>query len=384
MWYKRGSMAELTESPGPALSTMLADIDAIVRLQDPVVRNLRITQSYHTLSARLAEVIDAGNANWSTFALWASKTAGESIRNEEVPRLVLDLLKEEEAVSAPVEHFIASLLGPARIGIPDVLDAVRETLRDVSRQVADGNLKVYRELAPLFAHYADEVCAAPVADPNLLARFVEKLVPGPAEQGGQALLAESFTQYFRARSTGDPKQRAELVLEGNCRIGLHEQTRLQPNIDAAINAPVADILVTRLTQRFSMVAAAVSVPLKILTARIGVYWAEIATRYVMNLSLPDGNEIALGRDVPPLLREFPPALDELDNVELITLLRRYDHNLRTLRGSAAQDWSKLEDRMRFIVDLFRSRQQDAALFGQPFSDEQRSELMEGRLPAGRL
>lgn len=377
-------MAELTESPGEALSVMLADIDAIVGLEDPVMRNLRITQSYHTLSFQLAEVIDRGNVNWSTFALWASKTAGESIRDEEVPKLILDLLKDEEAISAPIERFISSLLGPVRIGVPDVLDAVRETLRAVSRQVADGNLKVYRELAPLFAHYVDQVGGAPVADPTLLARFVEKLDPRPTEQGGQKQLVQAFTQYFQARSSSDPKQRAELILEGNCRIGLHEQTRLQPNIEGAIEAPVQELLVAHLKERFGAVAAAVSVPLKVLASRIGDYWADIATRYVMNLSLPDGKEIALGRDVPPLSRDFPPALEELDNAELIALLSRYDRNLRTLRGSAAYDWAKLDDRMRFIVDLFRSRQQELALFGQPFTDGQRRELLEGRLPEGRL
>ena len=50
-----------------------------------MLRNLRITECYHRLSHELAAAVDAGNANWSTFATWASKTAGNWIRNEEVP-----------------------------------------------------------------------------------------------------------------------------------------------------------------------------------------------------------------------------------------------------------------------------------------------------------
>jgi hypothetical protein len=60
------------------------DIQRIIQIpdSDAALRNLFITQRYHDLSACLCETIGAGgNVNWSTFATWASKTAGQSIRN---------------------------------------------------------------------------------------------------------------------------------------------------------------------------------------------------------------------------------------------------------------------------------------------------------------
>ena len=38
--------------------------------------------------------------------------------------------------------------------------------------------------------------------------------------------------------------------------------------------------------------------------------------------------------------------------------------------SRAEDWADLGDRMNYVVDFFRTRQQDRGLYAQPFSDEQ--------------
>lgn len=51
---------------------------------------------------------------------------------------------------------------------------------------------------------------------------------------------------------------------------------------------------------------------------------------------------------------------------------------------AAADWSKLGDRMNFIVDYFRSRQQSAKLMQPPFSASQTEAIRAGRLPVGPL
>src|SRR4051812_26932878 len=74
------------------------DLETIIALPDPVRRNLFITQRYHDLSRGLRDTIDPGNANWSTFATWASKTAGETIRDEEVPQALRTLLSDAQTV----------------------------------------------------------------------------------------------------------------------------------------------------------------------------------------------------------------------------------------------------------------------------------------------
>ena len=68
-----------------------ADIDRIASLTDPVLRNLQITQCYHELSNAMA-ALTGPLANWCTFATWASKQAGQSIRKEDLARTFEDLL----------------------------------------------------------------------------------------------------------------------------------------------------------------------------------------------------------------------------------------------------------------------------------------------------
>ena len=48
------------------------------------------------------------------------------------------------------------------------------------------------------------------------------------------------------------------------------------------------------------------------------------------------------------------------------------------------NWTDFDQRMRYILLLFRMRQQDAHLFQQPFTDEQRAAIFEGRFPLGPL
>src|SRR5215510_16024149 len=76
----------MSSQPPPTLS----EVDQIIAMVDPVIRNLRITQSYH----ELAMVMTARTglcANWCTFATWASKQAGQTIRKEDFARVLVDI-----------------------------------------------------------------------------------------------------------------------------------------------------------------------------------------------------------------------------------------------------------------------------------------------------
>jgi hypothetical protein len=109
----------------------------------------------------------------------------------------------------------------------------------------------------------------------------------------------------------------------------------------------------------------------------------------MQLALPGGASLPLGRDIPKAAaaRDFLPAA--LKNIatpdDLVNLLETYDRARgATDVGSASVDWRVLDDRMNFIVNLFRSRQQDAELLGQPFSEAQRAEIEARRVPPPHL
>ena len=355
------------------MTPLPTDIDAIAGLDDGALRNLLITQRYHDISSALLDLLGPGNVNWSTFATWASKTAGLSIRNEEVPGVVAGLAAEKSFLVAPI----------------------RETLGTVSTSIAAGNLKVFAELAPIFVRFVQALRDAPDSDGAALQRFVGTLDPRPStDAGGQAPLIGAFTAYRQAKAAQDATMRARLMLLGNCLIGLHEQTRLQPQIQEAMDAPIDDILKSHLDQGagggwIARVVGAIERPLVELVNLAQDAWERIATRYMMSLALPGGATLPLGCDIPRSAASqgyLPSALDDIADPEaLVGVLARFDRARGDGdQGSASVDWRVLDDRMNFIVNLFRSRQQDGELLGQPFTDAQRADLEARRMPAATL
>lgn len=374
---------------GMNLRERLADLERIAKSDEPVLRNLLITQRYHDLSHELACVLGTGNANWSTFATWASKTAGQSIRKEEIPKELTAFLNEQARLQAKFDRFYNALWPTVRRFVPrvDPFDLARAIIVEVANQIAEGNLKVYAELTPLFTKFVDEFRDPSHRTEQRLNAFLSQLLPGSAADGGQDDLKVALTAYFRAASSNEPNLVAQLVLFGNVLIGLHEQTRLQANIEGGINAPfchrVYEEFFTKSPSLLRGLLSALAV--KVINRFANEFkddWQRIATRFLMKLSAPNGDEIALGSDVPP--GAFAAPLANLTLEELIELLIRYDPDLLTTKGSAAVDWVQLHDRMRFIGELFRIEQCDYEWFDQPFTDEQRAEIEKGRIPLGPL
>jgi hypothetical protein len=60
-------------------------VESVIDNPDPVIRNLQITQSYHELNLAVDRYLADANVSWCAFATWASKQAGQFIRNEETP-----------------------------------------------------------------------------------------------------------------------------------------------------------------------------------------------------------------------------------------------------------------------------------------------------------
>ena len=61
----------------------VAEVDHVSAIASPVIRNLRITYCYSRLAAAVADRCGTG-ANWCTFATWASRQAGRTIRGEDL------------------------------------------------------------------------------------------------------------------------------------------------------------------------------------------------------------------------------------------------------------------------------------------------------------
>ena len=101
----------------------------------------------------------------------------------------------------------------------------------------------------------------------------------------------------------------------------------------------------------------------------------------MMFALPEGRTLRLGTD---LTGSFPEHLANLDDPEAVAFVRNVDPTLDSLRGSGAEDWADLADRMHMILDLFRQQHENAALFLPPFTAEQLQAIAVGYTPDGSL
>jgi hypothetical protein len=236
-----GDAREISVGTPPTVS----DVDRIAAHAEPVVRNLQITHCYHELSLALAG-LTGGSANWCTFAVWASKQVGQAIRQEDLARTFERLLQASPETAAGIELVVRSL---RRVVPKDAVEGAERLVRQavvavagldaVSDAAAKGNLKVFEEIAREFARFVATFGADTVADERRISGFREGIREGEPPDG-QRYLRQAFTRYYRAMFTSDPKRRAELLLLANLEIGLHEQTRLQPEITASLEAPVLD------------------------------------------------------------------------------------------------------------------------------------------------
>jgi diguanylate cyclase (GGDEF)-like protein len=372
-----------------------AGVQTIAALHDPAVRNLWITQSYADLAHRLRGLLDT-DQTWCTFAIWASNTAGISIRGEELPRFVDDLLLgADDDAEHIVRHVNAATAGLRHIGIvgefgrSHLARLVAEAVRQVSSHIAHGNNLVYCELAPLFVRLINVVELNGAPQPQHVEDLLDAIGVPSRETSPNVRLA--FRQYALAIGADDPIERAQRVLAANVSAVLHEQRRLQPDVEAALDAGVIDFgddlggivrghiadSVLHSLQRHVHVH---------LAAPIERVWQHVATKLLMTMNVP-GQVLHLAEDVPPPpeidgvpMPLFPQALVDLSLPAVATLMAEWDPTGGTGRGSGAKDWADLRQRMGYIVNLFRSRQQWLGLTCQPFDSTELAWMEQDRLP----
>jgi hypothetical protein len=382
----------------------ISDVERIAALSDPVLRNLQITQCYHDLARGMAERTGL-EANWCTFATWASRQAGQTIRKEDLARSLKSVLGDEQGVRE-AERFVTVL---RRVGLKlnsrNLLELMwkatdpEAAFAHSSDAVGRGNLKVFAEIGYQFARFYATCLPDASYDQANIMRFIGELRPGPPPEG-QEYLRQAFLSYYQALFETQPKARSELLLLANLRIGYHEQTRLQPEIVEALEAPVisprtfTQNLLKAYYANANWMANAVQIILRRLGRLVGFdAFVEdyltvarrqaqfLVTDLMMTIELPPHLQLHLGKD---LSSGFPPVLQQLSNPDLTALLFLIDPTPNNLKESGAKYWGDLPDRIHFIADMFRCYHNSAELFAPPFAPEQIAALQEGRLPSGRL
>jgi hypothetical protein len=383
----------------------LAQVEQITANPDAVIRNLQITQCYHELSLALAGRMEQ-TANWCTFATWASKQAGQTIRKEDLARTLENTIGSSAEVAQAAQGVeAAARRAGSQLSMADMIQFIWKVwdpaaaFERSSDAVARGNRKVFAEIGCEFARFYAACLDDAAFDAAKIAQFCEALRPGEPPQG-QEYLRQAFRRYYQALFESDEKTRTELLLLANIEIGFHEQTRLQPEIAEALAAPVIEpeqlagnllnalfpqrewlsrliLMVMRLLGRLTEFDRAVEA----LAAALRLEAQRIVTEYMMTIELPHGARLHLGDD---LRAGFPPDLKQIANPDLRLLLGRIDPTPDSTVESGAELWANLPDRLHFIADMFRCYALTPDLQEPPYNQEQINALKEGRLPEGRL
>ncbi len=340
-------------------------IDEAINEQDPLIANFKITRCHYGLSAALAKAIgkNAG-ANFHSWGVWGSRKAGVTIRQEDKDQASRDAIIVASTVGAlvglVVGYLFASplnlaiwmsivlwMLMGAFVGGWCGLALARYTRREASRLVLHGNRIVLDDIGRATALYLRHVSES--GKEGSFDQFSSQLRDGPTETEGQDLLKRAFQYYDKARLASVEETRHQAAYFANCLAILHEHIRLQPYISK-------------------------SMPFFI---------RKCVTERLMTFSVGD-EVLAVHEDVPAIDQEaFPPTLVDLKIAELNEFLNGtegWDVARDDLRNTGASDWTKIKQRMGYIVNLFRSRHLLSEVTASPYSPEQMASIAAGKLP----
>ena len=184
---------------------------------------------YHRLAVALADHLgEGGRGNWCAFAVWASKQAGRTIRQEDLLEAVRLRLGGDPVLETALQGVVmaARELGSRRSvaelrealgGILDLPAVVDRTADAVAR----GNRRVFLEVGEVVAAFLDQVGGGgPEPLPGRVSIVHHPRITAPE---GEDLLSRSLTRYVAFGAEVDPRRRAQLLFLGNLEIGVHEQ-----------------------------------------------------------------------------------------------------------------------------------------------------------------
>jgi len=280
--------------------------------------NELITTLHYELSEALASKMgrEAG-PNFHTWAVWGSKKAGATIRQEDLGGAIRNAMTTAGTVGILIGVLTGILVGRflhwpltglnsfigGVVGLIAGISAGREialwSRRKAAMLVLQGNQAVLQDIGTQTARFLDLLeDSTNNAQRNL---FFAGVRPGPTQEHGQDRLATAFRLYLASLDAVDLELKREKMIAANCEIVYHEHIRLDPFIRSAM-----PFIVRR-----------------------------CATQRLMTYEVGD-KTLAVGEDVPGL-RET----------------------------TAAGNWTNIEERMRYVFALFRVFHQTPEVFSTP-------------------
>ena len=204
---------------------------------DPVLSNLKITRCHYLLSLALREVLGADcGANFHSWAVWGSRKAGVTIRQED-----LDQARRDGTVVGGIVGVLVGLglgwclmtwlawwivpgmsLFGACCGAATGRQIIVHSRRVSSRLILEGNRTVLEDIGLQTARFIARFHSQTESDPHSLTEFLSQMRSGDTATGGQELLRRAFTGYHSARDARDLKEKQEACYLANCLAVYHE------------------------------------------------------------------------------------------------------------------------------------------------------------------
>lgn len=331
-------------------------IQDAVHEPDPVLSNLKITRCHYLLSCALQQVVGSeAGANFHSWAVWGSRKAGVTIRQEEreevrrygtifggiISGLLVLLTGWLLHIALPAPLLGAVILSGIACGAGVAWQIITWRRGVSAALILAGNRTVLEDIGIQTARFIETFHAHTEADPECLATFLEGLRPGDTGDGGQDLLRNAFTNYYTARFAPDTQTKQESAFVANCQAVLHEHIRLDPYIRGAMPWGIRRNVTRRLQFQIGPVRLSVA------------------------------EDLPARGSVP-----FPISLQTLANTEL--------QNFRTDSHTGAHDWTRFTERMRYIVHLFHAFHSDPIARYPPYDVTQLSAITASRIPSGPL
>ncbi len=331
----------------------------IANMTDIIARNWAITLWYQDISHSFQKLMHTAPDSttgfpaigvWPSIAVWASNSVGFSIRQQTLPELwsyiIHDLPQWMQAILDKMSFEFVNLL-------------FKEILEHASVALGAGNVYVFREIGLVYSRYGTEFCGdATKPDDARMTQFVQQYVC----EDGQCDLAKGMWALFRghygAAESLTFTERDQMLLLQGMYVGLAEQIRLQPFINASFpgyttnwcrlwpgkNITPCDDLVNTIFSKL------------LVHILIGSH------RLLADHDMPSG--IHNGSDFSPYLTNLTePQTHDL-------MLKMLNSTTLTLNNTAANDWNILAERMRFIAPVFWVFQDHKEVNCYPFSIEQ--------------
>jgi hypothetical protein len=369
-------------------------VQEVLAIDERVLRNYWVTQSYSDLSRALTKLLAPNTANWCTFGTWASCTVGANLRGEDLPAW----LHERVVMADGMMGVTAAANGEVRRKgfdrllhdlTPDhVGHIVRELFGACALNLSNGNTEVFAEIGPAAATFIEVFRKAPDDRKAARAKVLETCKDAPLFDNRNRL-EEGIALWCDALEETDTVRRSQLILAGSLDLGAHEQHHLQSAIAGAMDMGMnetAGALKKRLTRdggELGEIEEEVDQLLHPVADEVANLWGDLMTELLGTIVTPDGT-LQLNHDVPPLTKPLQPFRPlELQTIVVDDLQQLVDEFSRAEAdgtGSRAPDWVSLSDRMNFISNLFVSRHHRVELLGPPFPPDVVADIEAGRIP----